>query len=132
MELPLSEIIDRLTILKLKIERVGEPHLDQEYEKYSEAIKKFEHRGISVRQEWFDALYEINGGIWDLEVDLKKIVAPEVTLENAWKAAKEKFGFEEIGRRAGLIAQLVKERALFKNKIVKETDIGFREIKRDN
>lgn len=132
MELPLSEIIDRLTILKLKIERVGEPHLDQEYEKYREAIKKFEQRGIAVRQEWFDTLYDINRQIWDLDWDLRRIVSLYVAAEEIWKVAQEELGPEEVGRRASLIVQLVRKRVMFKNEIVEVTGIGYREIKKDH
>jgi hypothetical protein len=132
MELPLPEIIDRLTILKLKIERVGEPHLNQEYEKWNEALERFEQREIRIRQEWFDKLYEINREIWDLDWDLRKIVASGVAAEEAWGIAKEEIGSEEVGRRAKLIMQLVRVRAILKNKIVEETGVGFREIKRDH
>ena len=34
MKIPIAELIDKMTILKLKIERVGEPHLQKEYDKY--------------------------------------------------------------------------------------------------
>lgn len=132
MELPLSEIIDRLTILKLKIERVGEPHLDQEYEKYREAIKEFEQKGIVVRQEWFDTLYDINRQIWDLDWDLRKIVSLGVTADEVWQVAREELGHEEVGRRAGLIIQLVQKRIMCKNEIVEVTGIGYREIKKNH
>lgn len=131
MELPLSEIIDRLTILKLKIERVGEPHLNNEYAKWNEALQAFQQRDSQTKKEWFNTLYEINRRDWDLDADLRKIVASAATLEHAWKIAEEKLGFAEVGRRAQIMAQLAKERTLIKNKIVEETGAGFTEIKKD-
>ena len=72
MEMPLPEILDRISIVKLKIERIGEPHLKEEYEEYNKAIKEQKLRGIKIKDEWLKKLYEINGKIWDLESDIRK------------------------------------------------------------
>lgn len=116
MEVPPSEIIDRMTIVKLKIERIGEPHLKKEYEAYKKALKEFEKRGIKIKKEWIKKLYEINKKIWDLEADIRK--------------GKEGIlGLEEVGRRALMIRDLNKKRVAIKNKISEETGIGFKDIK---
>ncbi len=125
MQVSLPEIIDRLSIVKLKIERIGEPHLKKEYEIYLIALKEFEKIGIKVNKKWIDKLYKINGQIWDLEWDVRKVV----NFENPWKEAEEKLGFEELGRRALEVEKLMKERIEVKNEISKETGSGFEEIK---
>ena len=41
MEYPLVEIIDRLLILKLKIEKSNNPRFTEEYEKYESVLEVF-------------------------------------------------------------------------------------------
>ena len=127
MEFLLPDIIDKITIVKLKIEKVGEPHLNEELAEYEKALKEFEDKGIQIKQEWFDELSRINRGIWDLEYDARVITLAE----DVWEAAEKNFGFEELGRRARLITQFVLERSAIKNKIAEETGCGFKEIKKD-
>lgn len=125
MEIPLPEIIDRISILKLKIERVGEPHLHKEFEEFEKAMKEFEKKGIKIKEAWINKLYEINKGIWDLEWDVRKVV----NSESPWKEAEEKLGFKELGRRAEEVEKLMKKRIEVKNKIAEETKSGFVEKK---
>ena len=128
MEVPLPEIIDRISIAKLKIERVGEPALQKELEEYMKALEEFKRKGIKIKQEWLDKLYDINGKIWDLEWDVRVVV----NSENPWKEAEEKIGFKELGRRALLVEKLMKERIAAKNEISEETKSGFKEVKIDH
>ena len=114
--MPLPEILDRLSILKLKIERIGEPHLKEELQAYQIAIKEFKQRGIIVKDEWLNRLYTINGKIWDLESDIRKGKEGEI-------------GLEEVGRRAIAIRELNKQRVSIKNEIVQKTGIGFKDVK---
>ena len=51
MRIPISDLIDKMTILKLKIERVGEPHLKKEYEEYKKVVIN----------------YKIQGELWEIE-----------------------------------------------------------------
>jgi len=124
MEIPLPEIIDKTSIVKLKIERVGEPQLQKELQEYEKALKEFKEKGVEIKQEWINKLYEINGKIWDLDWDLRKITTGENPFENA-----EKFGFKELGRRLLSIGDLMRKRAKIKNKITEETGFGFKDIK---
>jgi len=116
MEMPLPEVLDRLSILKLKIERIGEPHLKDELNAYQEAINEFRNKKTLIRDEWLNKLYIINGKIWDLESDIRK-------------GREGELGLEEVGRRAIAIRELNKQRVLIKNQIVQETGIGFKDVK---
>jgi len=116
MEMHLSEVIDRMTIVKLKIERIGEPHLKKEYNEYENALNEFEKKGIKIKDKWFSELYEINKKIWDLESDIRR--------------GKEKeLGLEEVGRRAIEIRNINQQRVSIKNQITEETGNGFKDIK---
>lgn len=116
MEMPLPEILDRLSIVRLKLERIGDKSIINELNAYEEAVKSFRNKGIDIREDWSRGLYEVNGKIWDLEADVR--------------AGKEgKLGLEEVGRRAIAIRELNKQRVSIKNKIVEETGIGFKDIK---
>lgn len=116
MEMPLPEVLDRMSILKLKIERIGEPHLVLEMSEYEKALEDFEKRGIKIDPNWVNELYEINGKIWDLESDIRK--------------GKEfELGLEEVGRRAIAIRELNKRRISVKNQIVEKTGLGFKDVK---
>ena len=116
MEIPLPEMLDRMSIVKLKIERIGEPYLEKEMEAYKKALEEFKEKGIEIKQEWIDELYEINGKIWDLESDVR--------------VGKEKeIGLEKVGMIALAIREMNKKRVGIKNKIVEATGRGFKDIK---
>jgi len=91
----LSELIDKLSIVELKIERVGEPHLEKEKIAYENAIKEFKRKGVVVKKSWLKEFKKINGECWDLEWDAREITSKE----DIWGEA-EKFGFEKLGKRA--------------------------------
>jgi len=114
--MPLPEILDRMSILKLKIERIGEPHLKLEMAEYEKALKDFEKTGVKINPAWIANLYEINGKIWDLESDIRR-------------GREKELGLEEVGRRAIMIRELNKKRISVKNQVVEETGIGFRDVK---
>lgn len=116
MEMPLPEILDRMSILKLKIERIGEPHLKKEMDAYEQALGEFEAKGVMIKEEWISELYKINSEIWDLEADIRK-------------GKEGELGLEEVGRRAIMIRDKNKLRVGIKNKIVEETGIGFKDVK---
>ncbi|MFC1682465.1 hypothetical protein ACFL0X_02525 [Nanoarchaeota archaeon] len=116
MEMPLPEILDRMSILKLKIERIGESHLQDEMKEYEKALADFKEKGIEIKQELLNELYDLNKQIWDLESDIR--------------SGKEgELGLEEVGRRAILIREINKKRVGIKNKIVEETGFGFKDVK---
>lgn len=116
METPLTDVIDRISILRLKMERIGEKEFQNELDAYQEALKEFENRGIQIRPEWFDTLYEINKETWDLTSALKE--ASEIENE-----------LEEIGRLHMWRLVLNKRRVAIKNEIADTTGSGSRDIK---
>ncbi len=116
MEMPLAEVLDRLSILKLKIERINEEHLKKEQDAFNNAIQEFKNKGIKLKEEWLEELYKINSKIWYLEADIRK-------------GKENDLGLEEVGRRAIEIRNLNRERVAMKNKIIEETGIGFKDVK---
>lgn len=122
MEILLADLIDRYTILKLKLERLNpeqkkfEPLINQEFLAYEKAIDDYRIKGVTVKQDWLDRLYEVNSNCWDLEADIRQ--------------KKEGIlGLEEVGRRAILIRDINRQRIAIKNLITKEIGFGFLEIK---
>jgi hypothetical protein len=125
MDIPLPEVLDRLSIVRLKIERIGEPHLRRELKEYLNAVEEFKKEKIEINPEWEEELYEINGKIWDLEFDVRKII----NKDNCMDEAEKTMGFEELGRRALLVEKLMKLRVAIKNQITEKTKSGFKDIK---
>ena len=114
----MPEIIDRISILKLKIER-GNPEvrksLKKELEECENAVEEFKKKGVKIKQEWLDKLYEINGFQWNLESELNKVRRSE--------------NLEESGRLYIKIQISNRKRVAVKNEISEETKSGFRDIK---
>lgn len=121
MRYPLDELIDKRSIIQLKIERIPDrkTELSGEYEDYTGAILEYEKENIASPMEvveWHEKLYKVNGQIWDLEADIR--------------AGKEgELGLEEVGKRALAIRNLNSERILVKRNIVIRTGIGYKDVK---
>jgi len=116
MDVPLAELLDRLVIVKLKMERVSGSEKEKEYEFYKKELELYKKKGFKIKDEWLEELYKVNGKIWDLESDIRK-------------GKEELLGLEEVGRRAIAIRDLNKIRIRIKNEIVEETGSGFKDIK---
>ena len=121
MRYPLDELLDKRSIIQLKMERIPKRsgELKEEYEDYTSAIIEYETEKITSPidvVEWHEELYKINGQIWDLEADIR--------------SGKEGvLGLEEVGKRALAIRNLNSERILVKRDIVARTGIGYKDIK---
>ena len=115
MDLPLSDIIDRITILRLKMERTQSQDVKNELIECEKAVKEFENNGIKVKREWFEELSKYNKDFWDQVVALKE--------------AEENNDLEEMGKM--YIRQRIanKKRVEVKNIISKETQTGFKAYK---
>jgi hypothetical protein len=118
MYYPLSELIDRLTIVYLKIENYPEEKEKLLVEKaaYREAIIDYSQVNISKVDKWIKDLYVINKRIWDLEYKLRR-------------GELEEFTLEEVGKTAIEIRKINGERVRLKGEIVEATKSGFKDIK---
>ena len=114
MQMPLSEILDRYTITKLKSERTDE-NVSDELRAYKREIDNPNYAQISNQIiAIIDRLYKINGELWDTEGDIRKGVD---------------MPLEEIGRLALKVRDLNCERNAIKAEIVDAFSEGFKEIK---
>ena len=112
--MPLSEILDRYTITKLKSERTNEDVSD-ELITYKRELDSPDYVERSSQIMSFIArLYEINGELWDTERDIRN--GADMPLE-------------EIGRLALKVRDLNCKRNEIKAEIVDAFAEGFKEIK---
>lgn len=109
MKMPISEIIDRYTITKLKSERTNEDVVE-ELNSYKKELDLYK---VSL-DNYIDLMYNINGKIWDTEGDIRKGID---------------LPLEEIGRLALKVRDLNCERNSIKADIVDQFSEGFKEIK---
>ena len=112
--MPLSEILDRYTITKLKSERTDEDVSDElrTYKKEIDNLDYVERSNQII--SFIDRLYEINGELWNTEGDIRKGV---------------EMPLEEIGRLALKVRDLNCIRNEIKAEIVDTFAEGFKEIK---
>jgi len=114
MKMPLSEILDRYTITKLKSERTNED-VSNELRIYTREIDNPDYAEKSNQiVSFIDKLYEINGQLWDTEGDIRKGI---------------EMPLEEIGRLALKVRDLNCKRNEIKAEIVDTFAEGFKEIK---
>ena len=113
MKMPLSEIIDRYTITRLKSERTDE-NVTDELEAYSKEINNY-RAGDNTNEidSFIDKLYEINGQMWDTEGDIR---------------SGADLPLEEIGRLAIKCRDINCVRNGVKAEIVEMFAEGFKEI----
>ena len=112
--MPLSEILDRYTITKLKSERTNEDVSD-ELRTYQAEIDNPDYVERSNQiASFIDRLYGINGQLWDTEKDIRNDV--DIPLK-------------EVGRLALKVRDLNCERNEIKAEIVDVFAEGFKEIK---
>ena len=114
MKMPLSEILDRYTITKLKLERTNEDVSD-ELRTYKREIENPDYVERSNQiASFIDRLYGINGQLWDTEKDIRNDVD---------------MPLKEVGRLALKVRDLNCERNEIKAEIVDVFAEGFKEIK---
>jgi FtsZ-binding cell division protein ZapB len=123
MRYPIDELIDKRSIIQLKIERIGNKEdrerLKEEQKAYSKAINVYIKDRICSEEEaqsWHDRLYEANGKTWDLETDIRKGQTGDMSLE-------------DVGRAAIAIRESNGVRVAIKSEITTLTGIGYRDIK---
>ena len=112
--MPLSEILDRYTITKLKSERTNEDVSD-ELRTYKREIDNPDYVEKSSQiVSFIDRLYGINGQLWDTEKDIRKGVD---------------MPLEQVGRLALKVRDLNCKRNEIKGEVVDAFAEGFKEIK---
>lgn len=123
MKMPISEIIDRYTISKLKSERTSED-VSHEVNSYSEEISKYNAEEVTP---YVEKMYEINGTLWDYETRMRKLMdsrngtGPVVDAND--------LPLAEIGKLALLVRDLNGTRNGVKTEIVEKFSEGFKDIK---
>ena len=114
MKMPLSEILDRYTITKLKSERTNEDVFD-ELRTYKREIDNPDYVERSNQiVSFIDRLYGINGQLWNTEKDIRNGVD---------------MPLDEVGRLALKVRDLNCKRNEIKAEIVEAFAEGFKEIK---
>ena len=112
--MPLSEILDRYTITKLKSERTNEDVSD-ELSAYKLEIEKSDYaQQYSQIVSFIDRLYQVNGELWNTEGDIRKGV---------------EMPLEDVGRLALKVRDLNCKRNEIKGEVVDIFAEGFKEIK---
>jgi len=123
MKMPISEIIDRYTISKLKSERTNED-VSHEVNSYSEEISQYNAEEVTP---YIEKMYEINGTLWDYETRMRKLMdsrngtGPVVDVND--------LPLAEIGKLALLVRDLNGTRNGVKSEIVEKFSEGFKDIK---
>jgi len=114
MKMPLSEILDRYTITKLKSERTNED-VSEELKTYKAEIDKpiYSEKSNQIIS-FIDRLYGINGQLWDTEKDIRNGVD---------------MPLKEVGRLALKVRDLNCKRNEIKAEVVDVFAEGFKEIK---
>lgn len=114
MEYPLAEFLDRLSISKLKSERIKEQCCIDEFLFLQNSLS--DYKVNFDLNDFIDKLYNINAKIWDIESDIRK-------------GKDKELGLEEIGRRTIKLRELNKIRVSIKNEVVKKSGLGFVDVK---
>jgi hypothetical protein len=121
MRYPLDELLDKRSIIQLKIERIPEESdkLKEEFDEYTKAIGEYVREEVCTANQikkWHIELYRANGNTWDLEANIRKGQTGDMSLEEIGKTAIEIR--ESNGIRVGI-----------KSRIVSESGIGYKDIK---
>ena len=112
--MPISEILDRYTITKLKSERTNE-NVTDELQTYKRELNNPVYARKSKQiKSFIDRLYRINGKLWETEEDIRKGID---------------MPLEEVGRLALKVRDLNIKRNEIKAEIVDTFSEGFKEIK---
>jgi|TARA_B100001750_G_C15474562_1_gene581734 hypothetical protein len=116
MEYSVPEIIDRISVLSLKVKKGDNPGLLSELKEYEKELERLRNKtDLKINKSWLKRLNFVNLKMWDLFTIMEK--------------AKEKSDYVEIGRIYIQLLILNRERTAIKNEIVDKTNDGFKDIK---
>lgn len=111
-EYNLGDLVDRMTILTMKV-YFGDEQSISEHRYLEQGMMAFRLPGKLITN--IMRLQLMNRLIWELENEIRK-------------GGEDKFGLEEVGRRAVRIRDLNKKRIEYKN-LINELAKGFKETK---
>jgi hypothetical protein len=118
VEVSIGEILDKLTILTIKKQKISDPqklvHIEKEYDILKERSKQYLD-SMDVRAV-FEELIEVNSTLWVIEDDLREL------------ESERRFD-EEFVEKARLVYKTNDHRFVLKNKINLLTDSGVQEQK---
>jgi hypothetical protein len=118
VEVSIGEILDKLTILSIKKNKISDTqklvHIEKEYEILKERSKQY--LDSSEVRETFEELIEVNSKLWVIEDDLREM------------ESESRFD-EEFVEKARLVYKTNDHRFALKNKINILTDSGVQEQK---
>jgi hypothetical protein len=118
MKISLADLVDRYTILKLKVSH-GLVDAKVELIEVLAALMESASKASLTRdviETYIDRLHIVNGNIWALEADIRD--------------GKEEFmSLQEVGRRALAIRDKNRKRVAIKNEIVAISGEGFPDLK---
>ena len=115
MNISSGDIVDRLSIIKLKLER-SDDKPNKEYEAFKRAFEEIKSKYPKFNWDFFlDIAYKANGVVWDLESDIR--------------TAQLDHDLVETGKRAILIRKVNGIRVGIRNLINSVVGDGYIEIK---
>ena len=118
VEVSIGEILDKLTILAIKKQKISDPqklvHIEKEYDILEEKSKQY--LNSEEVKNVFEELIEVNSKLWVIEDDLRDL------------ESQKRFD-EEFVEKARLVYKTNDHRFVLKNKINLLTDSGVQEQK---
>ncbi len=123
MKYSLFDLMDRRSIVQLKIEKIPfedkQAILKKEFEAIMQGLDEYIKEGVCTREQiekWHSELYRINGLIWELEAKIGE-------------GNEGKLSLEEVGKLALEIRKHNGQRIKIKNEVVDLTGSGHKEVK---
>ena len=118
VEVSIGEILDKLTILTIKKQKISDPqklvHIEKEYDILEEKSKQY--LNSEEVKNVFEELIEVNSKLWVIEDDLRDL------------ESQKRFD-EEFVEKARLVYMTNDHRFALKNRINQLTDSGVQEQK---
>jgi hypothetical protein len=129
MEIPIGDLLDRMSISRLKCAHIGESQCFEEYETYRQAFESLllEH---PILQSYAEQLLEINAEIWSYESDLRQGHLEKYDTSCIEVLSQESLlQLAAVGLAAVRIRNANRRRKTLINQLVEMTKTGWRDVK---
>jgi len=113
MEIKISEILDRLSILLIKVREIGQPAYE-EFIAYATELLLKSNVDLNIAIKYLRELNKINRDLWDVELEF---------------STNQKQSYKKKAEGAEQVRRLNNKRVLLKNEISKKLG-GFIDIKK--